>query len=54
MLRCAALIGADVSEERIASLILVILIMETMRSPQASILVKATRHNIPEDGIFLK
>jgi hypothetical protein len=50
------LVRTDVSEERVAvvlrSLILVTLMMEAIRSPETSILIRATRRSIPEDDIL--
>jgi capsular polysaccharide biosynthesis protein len=36
-----------------SSLILVTLIMETIYSSETSVLTRAARRNIPEDGIFV-
>jgi hypothetical protein len=61
MLRCVALVRNDVSEELSAysygyvpiSPILVTLMVEAPSSSEASVLTRATRRNIPEDGIVL-
>jgi hypothetical protein len=59
MLRRVVLVRTDVSEECNitanvvpSSLILVILIMEAIRSSETSVLARATRRNIPEDSIL--
>jgi hypothetical protein len=65
MLRVVALIRADVSEERISSIIrvtrivelgktniLVTLMTEAIHSSETSVLTRATMRNISEDGIF--
>jgi hypothetical protein len=57
MLRHVALVRTDVSKERIASVISVTrmgeltLMMEAIRFSETSVLTKATRRNVPEDGI---
>jgi hypothetical protein len=62
MLSRLALVRTDVSEKRSASIIrvarigestiLVTLMMEALSSSEASVLTRATRRNIPEDGIL--
>jgi tRNA C32,U32 (ribose-2'-O)-methylase TrmJ len=64
MLRRVALVRADVSEERRASIIrvtannvvsssqIVALMMEALHSFETSVLTRARRRNIPEDGTF--
>jgi hypothetical protein len=59
MLCRVALVITDVSEELIASIImvpnspiLVTLMMEMKRSSDTSVLTRATRRNMPEDGIL--
>jgi hypothetical protein len=52
MLRCVVLVRTDVSEERSALPILFTLMMEALRFSETSVLARATRRNVPEDGIF--
>jgi hypothetical protein len=60
MLRRVALIGTDVSGERIAfitanipsALILSILTMEAIRSFETPVFTKVILRHIPEDGLF--
>jgi hypothetical protein len=49
MLRRVALVGTDVSEERIAN---ITLIMEAVRSSETSVPTRVTRPDIPEDDIL--
>jgi hypothetical protein len=50
-LRRVALVITDVSEELSAS-ILVTLMMEALSSSEMSVLTRATRRNVPEDGVL--
>jgi hypothetical protein len=50
MCRRLAFVRSDVSEERIVSIIT--LMMEMMRSSETSVLTKATRRHIPKDCIL--
>jgi hypothetical protein len=66
LLRPVALVRTDVSEERTASIIRVTrtlelgktlavsitLMMEAIRLSETSVLTRATRHNVPGDGIL--
>jgi hypothetical protein len=55
MLRRVALVRTNVSEERAnipSSPILVTLMMEALRSSETSVLTRATRRTIPEDGVL--
>jgi hypothetical protein len=63
MLRCVALVRTDVSEEPMRRLlvtasvvpsspIFVTLMKEAISSSETSALTRATRHDIPEDGIL--
>jgi hypothetical protein len=57
MLRCVALVRTDVSEELSSanvvpiSPILVTPMMEALNSSETSVLTRATRRNLPEDGV---
>jgi hypothetical protein len=59
ILRRAALVRTDVSEEHIAYIVRVTIIgeletmmMEMIRSYETSVLTRTTRRNTPEDGIL--
>jgi hypothetical protein len=67
MLRRVYIVRTDISEESIATiirltriqgtklllaLIFIILMMESIDSSETSVLIRATRRHIPEDGIF--
>jgi hypothetical protein len=52
MWRYVALVRTDISNIVPSSLILSTLMMEAIRSPETSVLTRATRRNIPEDGIL--
>jgi hypothetical protein len=56
LLRRLALIKADVSEKRSASIIrslsILVTLMEALRSSETSILRRTTRHYSPVDGIL--
>jgi hypothetical protein len=61
MLPCAALIYRRIVRRLLAaanfvpsSPILVTLVMEALRSSETSVLTKATRHNVSEDGVIKK
>jgi hypothetical protein len=49
MLRHVALVRADVSGEHSTC---IILMMDALRSSETLVLTRATRRNIPEDGIL--
>jgi hypothetical protein len=52
MLCCVALVRIDISEECIASVIRVTLMMEAIHSSEMLVLTRAIWHNIPEDSIL--
>jgi hypothetical protein len=52
MLRRVALVGTDVSEDRISSIIRVTRIGSAIRSSETAILTRATQYNIQEDCIL--
>jgi hypothetical protein len=58
ILRCMALFLRIVlqllvtAKTVLSSLILFTLIMEVIRCPETSVLTRATRHHIPEDGVL--
>jgi hypothetical protein len=52
ILRHVALVRTDVSEDVPGSPVLVILMNEALSTSETSVLTKATRRNIPDDGIL--